>query len=357
MEDKRKNYPGYTHGEDELRATNEARTNSPESYEDGGMNAQDLQSSTSDGLTANQPMAETGQWKTAPDDLNPARRDQSESEWNERTDDYASREDASLGNQPAHGWDETRNDVNPTSTNRLDDRPGHVVGEGYNPTMSNAAQQSHYAEVAREASREAYEAKDPENTNPVGLHTSAHTEFIAGNNPEPEVFSAIFYNADRAEDAYRQLKNHGYREDEITVVMSKDTRERHYNDDRYHDPETDLGNRSLEGAGAGSAIGGTIGAIVGAIAAVGTSVILPGVGLVIAGPIAAGLAGAGAGGLAGGIIGALAGAGVPEEKAQVYETGIKEEGGILISFKPHGRSDAERFEREFRQIGGEHIHY
>mgnify|MGYP003381339126 CR=1 FL=1 len=46
-------------------------------------------------------------------------------------------------------------------------------------------------------------------------------------------------------------------------------------------------------------------------------------GIVLAGPIAAGLAGAGAGGITGGLIGALIGSGIPEERAKVYESGVK----------------------------------
>ncbi|MGB3616797.1 MAG: hypothetical protein WBA12_01645 [Catalinimonas sp.] len=168
------------------------------------------------------------------------------------------------------------------------------------------------------------------------------------------VMTVMFNNPDQAEDAYRAIKNQGYKEEEISVVMSEDTRKTHYHGDSTH--KEDLGNKSLEGAGAGSAIGGTVGAIVGAIAAIGTSVVLPGIGLVIAGPLAAGLAGAGAGGLTGGLIGALAGAGVPKDRAEIYESGVKD-GGIMLSFRPHSRADAEMFERKFTDLHGQNIHY
>lgn len=52
------------------------------------------------------------------------------------------------------------------------------------------------------------------------------------------------------------------------------------------------------------------------MAALGTSVLIPGLGLIIAG--------AGAGGITGGIIRALIGAGIPEDRAKLYESGIKE---------------------------------
>lgn len=169
------------------------------------------------------------------------------------------------------------------------------------------------------------------------------------------MMTAMFRDRESAERAFEELRARGYDKDDINVVMSDEGRKRHFGDDDKDDT-TELGNKSLEGAGAGSAIGGTLGAIVGAIAAIGTSVAIPGLGLIVAGPLAAGLAGAGAGGLTGGLIGALVGAGIPEERAQVYETGIKE-GSIVIGFKPESAEDARYFESNFQQNRGEHIYY
>ena len=79
--------------------------------------------------------------------------------------------------------------------------------------------------------------------------------------------------------------------------------------------------------------------------------LIPGLGLVIAGPIAAGLAGAGAGGIAGGVIGALIGSGIPEEHAKVYESGIKD-GGIVMGVKPRNDEDAKYFEDNWKENKG-----
>jgi hypothetical protein len=84
-------------------------------------------------------------------------------------------------------------------------------------------------------------------------------------------------------------------------------------------------------------------------------VALPGLGLLIAGPIAAGLAGAGAGGLTGGLIGALVGSGIPEDRAKEYESGVKE-GGIVMGVNPRSDEDAEYFENDWRNNRGEHIY-
>jgi hypothetical protein len=94
---------------------------------------------------------------------------------------------------------------------------------------------------------------------------------------------------------------------------------------------------------------------VGAIAAIGTSLAIPGLGLVVAGPIAAAFAGAGAGGLTGGILGALVGSGIPEDRAKEYEAGIKE-GGIVMGVNPRSDEDAQYFENEWRSNRGESIY-
>lgn len=170
------------------------------------------------------------------------------------------------------------------------------------------------------------------------------------------MMTAMFRDRDSAERAYEELRARGYDKDDINVVLSDEGRKRHFGSDVDRDGDTELGNKSLEGAGAGSAIGGTLGAIVGAVAAIGTSVAIPGLGLVVAGPLAAALAGAGAGGLTGGLIGALVGAGIPEERAKVYEEGVKE-GNIVLGFKPRTSEDARYFEEHFQKNRGEHIYY
>lgn len=170
------------------------------------------------------------------------------------------------------------------------------------------------------------------------------------------MMTAMFRDRESAERAYNELRARGYDKDDINVVMTDKARERHFGNEDDVRGDTELGNKSLEGTGAGSAIGGTLGAIIGAVAAIGTSVAIPGLGLVVAGPLAAGLAGAGAGGLTGGLIGALVGAGIPEERAKVYETGIKE-GNIVLGFKPHSSEDARYFETHFQKHRGEHIYY
>lgn len=167
--------------------------------------------------------------------------------------------------------------------------------------------------------------------------------------------TGMFSDRTSAERAYNSLTSRGYTADDINVVMSDEARDRHFVNDNTVVEETELGNKAMENAGTGSAIGGTLGAIVGAVAALGTNLLLPGLGLVVAGPLAGALAGAGAGGLTGGLIGGLVGAGIPEERAKVYENGLKE-GNIVVGVKPRNAEDADYFENEWRAANGREIY-
>ncbi|HEV2802921.1 MAG TPA: YsnF/AvaK domain-containing protein [Pyrinomonadaceae bacterium] len=169
-----------------------------------------------------------------------------------------------------------------------------------------------------------------------------------------QVVTGMFRDRDSAERAYSSLSARGYEKDDINVVMSDETRNKYY-PEGSDAADSELGTKALEGTGKGAAIGGTTGAILGAIAAIGTSVALPGLGLLVAGPLAGALVGAGAGGATGGLIGALVGSGIPEDRAKEYESGVKE-GGIVMGFQPRSDEDAEYFEREWNSNKGEHVY-
>jgi hypothetical protein len=149
--------------------------------------------------------------------------------------------------------------------------------------------------------------------------------------------TGLFPDRESAERGYDALSERGYSKDDVNVAMSEDTRKTHF---VSAGTETELGNKAAEGAGVGGAIGGTIGAIAAAVAAVGTTIALPGLGLVIAGPLAAAIAGAGAGAATGGLVGALVGWNIPEERVKRYEEGIKN-GGILMGVRPRNDEDAD----------------
>ncbi|MEK6334736.1 MAG: hypothetical protein AABM67_07295 [Acidobacteriota bacterium] len=163
--------------------------------------------------------------------------------------------------------------------------------------------------------------------------------------------TGLFNDRESAERAYGSLEQRGYGQDDVNLVMSDETRNKHFVVDKR---ETELGNKALKGAGTGAAIGGTVGATLAAIAAVGTTLALPGLGLLVAGPIAAALAGAGAGGATGGLIGLLVGAGIPEERVKDYEEGLKK-GGIVMGVTPRNSEDAEYFAQEWKKNRGEEV--
>lgn len=182
------------------------------------------------------------------------------------------------------------------------------------------------------------------------METKTHT----ATKQDTGTITGVFRTREDAEKAYDSLVKRGYNADEIILLMSDKTHKTHFKNNNVG-ADTDLGNKAMEKAGVGSAIGGTTGAIIGAIAALGTTVALPGLGLIIAGPIVAALAGAGAGGLAGGLVGGLVGAGIPKEKATLYETSIKE-GGIVVGVIPKTSSDRADIGREWNTYGGRNIH-
>ena len=158
--------------------------------------------------------------------------------------------------------------------------------------------------------------------------------------------TGLFPDRDSAEAAYASTHARGYTGDDVNVVMSDDTRKRHFGDTADgHDSE--LGNKAAKGAG----IGGTVGAIAAAIAAVGTSLVLPGLGLVVAGPLAAAIAGAAGGGLIGGLIGM----GMPEERVKEYDEGVRN-GGILMGVHAKTDEDAAHFENHWRTTGGQKVY-
>ena len=161
---------------------------------------------------------------------------------------------------------------------------------------------------------------------------------------ESHMVTGLFNDRDSAERAYQSVTDRGYSRNDVNLVMSDETRKRHFGTGE----QTELGSKAAEGAGIGGAIGGTLGAIAAAIAAIGTSVAIPGLGLVVAGPVAAALAGAGAGAATGGLVGALIGWGIPEERVKRYEEGVRQ-GGILMGVKPRSEEDAKHFEKTWRE--------
>ena len=156
-----------------------------------------------------------------------------------------------------------------------------------------------------------------------------------------------------AENAYQHLIELGYTSDDINLLMSEETHERHFVKNIV---STEIPDKSLNNAEVGAAIGGTGGAIAGTALALAISLTIPGLGFVIAGTILAGIAGTTAGILAGGLIGALTGIGIPQDVALIYKKGI-EEGKIVINVQPKNVEDAELIQKDWLLCNVKDVHH
>jgi len=163
---------------------------------------------------------------------------------------------------------------------------------------------------------------------------------------KPKLVTGLFKNRVAAEAAVDAIIKRGYTRDDISVLMSDATRSKEF--------ALQTKSHAADGAGIGGAVGGAVGAVLAAIVAVGTTIFLPGINLVIAGPIAAALAGAGAGAATGGVIGALIGAGIPEYRAKVYDTELRS-GGILVGVEARSDEEVDRLEELLEDVGAEHV--
>ena len=167
----------------------------------------------------------------------------------------------------------------------------------------------------------------------------------------PTIITGLFRDRDSAERAYGTLTSRGYDRDDVSLLMSEETRKQHFAN--ADSPRTELGTKAAEGAGIGAVTGGGLGALLAGLAAAGIAV--PGIPIIAMGTLAAALTGAATGGGIGAIVGGLIGHGIPEDRARVYDRGIRD-GGIVMGVNPRSRQDAEYFEREWATCGGEQIY-
>ena len=167
----------------------------------------------------------------------------------------------------------------------------------------------------------------------------------------PLILTGLFRDRDSAEHAYGSLANRGYGRDDVSLLMSDETRKRHFENPDAR--RTDLGTKAAEGMGVGAVAGGGLGALLAGLAAAGIAV--PGLPIIAMGALAAALTGGLTGGAVGALVGGLIGYGIPEDRARLYDRGIRE-GGIVMGVTPRSRQDAEYFEREWTSCGGEQIY-
>src|SRR4029079_19557138 len=111
----------------------------------------------------------------------------------------------------------------------------------------------------------------------------------ASSGGDSKMLTGLFRDSESVERAYQAVAQRGYDIGDVNLVMSDDTRRRYFSGDQ----NTELGSKAAEGSELGGPIGGTIGTIIPVLVAAGGFVAFPGLGLVIAGPVAAAVAGGG----------------------------------------------------------------
>jgi len=150
----------------------------------------------------------------------------------------------------------------------------------------------------------------------------------------------------QAEDIVDDLKNVGFSNNDISVLMQDRRGTREF--------ATENATKAPEGATTGGVAGMGIGAGLGWLVGIG-SLAIPGLGpFIAAGPIMAALGGAAVGGATGGIVGALVGMGIPEVEAKHYDERVRE-GRPLITVHTEDMAERDRARAIFERHGADDI--
>ena len=153
-------------------------------------------------------------------------------------------------------------------------------------------------------------------------------------------YVGVFDDRNDAELAARDLREKGFKDDQIGYAWRDDQ-------GKTHTEGNKAGVMAASGAGTGVVLGGLIGA--------GAALLIPGIGPVVSGgllasALAGGATGAVVGGVSGGIAGALVGLGIPEEEAKYYDQQVRD-GRTLMTVRADDRyadaSDIVRRRRGF----------
>jgi len=166
--------------------------------------------------------------------------------------------------------------------------------------------------------------------------------------------TALFKDGSGVERAYEAALARGYSEDEINLVLSEETRQRHFNIEQVSSELADEAAKATEekrsaASELGGPTGGTAATIGTAIAAAGAAALVPG--LIVAGPVVIALAAAAAVGVTGGLVGALTNWGIPKGRVEQFEQAIRD-GNILVGVEARSEEDVRELQREWAAAGG-----
>jgi hypothetical protein len=155
----------------------------------------------------------------------------------------------------------------------------------------------------------------------------------------------VFSNPEDAQQAVQQLLQAGFTREQLTVICSDRTVQRHFEAFHHQDP---AGKHTPAAAVAG----GTIGAILGGTTALALGAATGGVTLLAAGGLALG-----AGGVVGSLIGAMMTRGMEKELANYYDQAVSQ-GRILVAAEAQGdktRASLDRAEAILADAGAQPI--
>ena len=159
---------------------------------------------------------------------------------------------------------------------------------------------------------------------------------------ERPVRAAVFATLARAQRAVDSLRAGGFTNDEITVVCSDETKERHFRELEHQQP-----------AGTNTPLAATVGGLVGAtlfgLTTVGVGIATGGVPLLVAGGW-----GIWTGGVLGGFVGAMLTRGIEKEAANFYDQAVIS-GKILVAVETPESHRLDQAEQILASAGAEPV--
>jgi hypothetical protein len=90
-----------------------------------------------------------------------------------------------------------------------------------------------------------------ENTNKTTEEKNNNLIILGNGN----LITALFNNPKTVGNIFDDLLTRGYKQADITLIMSEDARDTYFPDNNVSTTVTDLGNKSLEGLGIGAMVG------------------------------------------------------------------------------------------------------
>ncbi|MCC2658617.1 MAG: hypothetical protein K0Q76_3725 [Panacagrimonas sp.] len=156
--------------------------------------------------------------------------------------------------------------------------------------------------------------------------------------------TGLFIDQNSIERAYQSVTERGYAPSEIDLLMSEAARRQFFPARCANAKAGDSPDRSRLRVSSN----GRARAQAAMAAAFGRSVPLPGLSLVIAGPLAAALAGAGSPIAMSGLSATLSEWNIPEMRVKGYEAALKQ-GKVLIAVKPRTVADGNHFEQAWKK--------